>query len=604
MNTPFLIVTAETSFGTLITKGLSTDRFKVFVTSDFSKSIHFVRKNNCPVAILDAELEEVDISILDVGYALRQINPEIKFIVVTAAGQKPNLGKLAPVATLPKPISVPDLENLLDTLNISSTKTASASDKPAPEAKPETKMQTQSVERDMAETSNLLWLKDVSKAAQHLTQLTLESSAQAALITRENELWAYAGQLSREAAQELGQSIQRYWDRETESDLLRFVRLASTDAQHMLYARKLSASMILALVFDAETPFSTIRTQAGKLVRTLSGNPVEEQEQKQNPREALADPLSEEPLALEAAGAQPGMDFGTDEDDDMQDLPPISQLLGDVPPPIPARQAAAATRTALPWEQPRPAGRSGGDKLDTTPSVSRPVTFSRESSPAMPVNSIRENLAPGTPAMPSAPAMDETRVSRISDLGTETETEIDPNEIPEEMQATRKHEPEHDDMEAVIETRPQGIESVTEVAHRILLEPASPALVNLTYACLLIPRFDTHHLVGDIAERLTEWVPQVCVAFGWRLEHLAVRPQYLQWVARVPPSTAPGYIMRIIRQQTSERLFGEFPRHKADNPSGDFWAPGYMIMGSSQPLPQKLVREFILQTRQRQGLGH
>src|SRR5688500_19599919 len=83
MNTPFLIVTAETSFGTLITKGLSTDRFKVFVTSDFSKSIHFVRKNNCPVAILDAELEEVDISILDVGYALRQINPEIKFIVVT-----------------------------------------------------------------------------------------------------------------------------------------------------------------------------------------------------------------------------------------------------------------------------------------------------------------------------------------------------------------------------------------------------------------------------------------------------------------------------------------------------------------------------------------
>ena len=267
----FLIVTAKTSFGTLITKGLSTDRFKVFVTSDFSKAIHFVRKSNCPVAILDAELEEVDISILDVGYALRQINPDIQFIVTTAADKKPNLGKLAPAATLPKPINVPDLETFLDTMNLASTKTASAPETRS-EAKSETKMQTPSPERDMAETSNLLWLKDVSKAAQHLTQLTLESSAQAALITRENELWAYAGQLSREAAQELGQSIQRYWDRETESDLLRFVRLASTDAQHMLYARKLSASMILALVFDAETPFSTIRTQAGKLVRTLSGN--------------------------------------------------------------------------------------------------------------------------------------------------------------------------------------------------------------------------------------------------------------------------------------------------------------------------------------------
>jgi REP element-mobilizing transposase RayT len=147
-------------------------------------------------------------------------------------------------------------------------------------------------------------------------------------------------------------------------------------------------------------------------------------------------------------------------------------------------------------------------------------------------------------------------------------------------------------------------EPITQAAHRILLEPASPALVNLTYACLLIPRFDTHHLVGDTAERLTEWVPQLCIAFGWRLEHLSVRPEYLQWVVRVPPSTAPGYIMRIVRQQTSDRLFGEFARYKKENPSGDFWAPGYLIMGSSQPHPQKLVRDFVRQTRQRQGLEH
>jgi REP element-mobilizing transposase RayT len=198
--------------------------------------------------------------------------------------------------------------------------------------------------------------------------------------------------------------------------------------------------------------------------------------------------------------------------------------------------------------------------------------------------------------------MEETRVSRLSPV--ETETAFQPDEIPDVMQETRKQESLHSDPQSLIETRPQDIESVTEVAHRILLEPASPALVNLTYACLLIPRFDTHHLVGDTAERLTEWVPQVCVAFGWRLEHLAVRPEYLQWVVRVPPSTAPGYIMRIIRQQTSDRLFVEFPRYKKDNPSGDFWAPGYLIMGSSQAHPQKLVRDFIHQTRQRQGLGH
>jgi REP element-mobilizing transposase RayT len=170
------------------------------------------------------------------------------------------------------------------------------------------------------------------------------------------------------------------------------------------------------------------------------------------------------------------------------------------------------------------------------------------------------------------------------------------------LQVTRKQASQKD--QSLIETRPHTVaESVTQVAHRILLEPASPAMADLTYACLLVPRFDTHHLVGDAAERLTEWVPQVCVAFGWRLEHISVRPDYLQWVARVPPSTAPGHVMRVVRQQTSDRLFNEFPRFKKDNPSGDFWAPGYLIMGSSQPHPQHLVRSFIKQTRERQGLN-
>src|SRR5258706_81721 len=597
MTIPLLIVTPETGFGALISKGMVAKHFNVFVTPDFSQSIHFVRRMNCPVALLDAELEEVDISILDVGYALRQINPEIRFIVVVSEGQQPKLGKLAPVATLTKLVSVPDLEKLLQSLNIAdvapsgraSTTPVFASD-PAPAVSKPGKAEPKNLERDLAETANLLWLKDVSKAAQHLTQLTLESSAQAALITRENELWAYAGQLSREAAQELGQSIQRYWDKETESDLLRFVRLASTEAQHMLYARKLSASMILALVFDAETPFSTIRSQAGKLVRTLSGDPEESPRQPAAPVEPAAAAVGEDP----AGSAKLPMSFDADEDDEMQDLPPISELLGDGPPPIPAKQATV-TRIALPWEQPKPAsGRSGADKPEPAPRT--PATFSRESSPAVPVNSLRNNLSPATPAM------GETRVSSLSHA--ETETEINPDEIPDTLEETRKQETDRDDLQSVIETRPQGIESVTEVAHRILLEPASPALVNLTYACLLIPRFDTHHLVGDTAERLTEWVPQVCVAFGWRLEHLAVRPEYLQWVARVPPSTAPGYIMRIIRQQSSDRIFNEFPRYKKENPSGDFWAPGYLIMGSSQAHPQKLVRDFIRQTRQRQGLGH
>ena len=117
-----------------------------------------------------------------------------------------------------------------------------------------------------------------------------------------------------------------------------------------------------------------------------------------------------------------------------------------------------------------------------------------------------------------------------------------------------------------------------------------------------MPRFSAHYLTGDLAERLSEWLPTICVAFGWRLEFLAVRPEYLQWVVNVQPNTSPGSLMRIMRQQTSDKIFSDIPRLKKENPSGDFWAPGYLIMGGSQPHPPQLVRDYIKQARERQGV--
>jgi hypothetical protein len=40
---------------------------------------------------------------------------------------------------------------------------------------------------------------------------------------------------------------------------------------------------------------------------------------------------------------------------------------------------------------------------------------------------------------------------------------------------------------------------------------------------------------------------------------------------------------------------------KKENPSGDFWAPGYLIMGGTQPHPPQLVKDYIKRTRSQQG---
>ena len=103
------------------------------------------------------------------------------------------------------------------------------------------------------------------------------------MITRRDNLWAYAGQLSQDAAKELAVTVTRHWDGQKGSDLLRFVRLEATKAEHMLYATRIADDVVLALVFDAETPFSTIRTQAGQLAHSLSITPIEEAERAEAP---------------------------------------------------------------------------------------------------------------------------------------------------------------------------------------------------------------------------------------------------------------------------------------------------------------------------------
>src|SRR5690606_18935491 len=127
-----------------------------------------------------------------------------------------------------------------------------------------------------------------------------------ALITRKNDLWAYAGGLSQQAAKEVAQTVTRNWDGQKGSDLLRFIRLESTKAEHMLYATRLATDTVLALVFDAETPFSTIRNQASQLLNDFSDSPAKQ---------------AQNNLAPEL------------EQDEEVDVPQISNILSDIPDP-------------------------------------------------------------------------------------------------------------------------------------------------------------------------------------------------------------------------------------------------------------------------------
>ena len=535
-----LVVTPDPTFGEAFRSSLQgTDAYRVYLVNNKAAAVVRADEEACKLAFLDIELGEKLVE--EIGQSLRTVTPGIQLFILADDETPPALDSIRPWTLVRKTFKMSELFN-------NTGKTPATNSSPI--------------------TQELPWLGDVRKAAQHLTRLTLESSSQAALITLDHELWAYAGQLSQAAAKEIAQTLARNWDAQKGSDLLRFVRLESTKAEHMLYATELAENVLLAMVFDAETPFSTIRSQASLIVTSLG-----ESEAKEEKTNKPVWPKA--PSKTESTSVNNGMD----EDNEDIAIPALSEILVDIPTPNPKPVAKT------PPVEVKPASVPDIKRTPVNPGETRRPILSRESSHPVRLKALL--LADQHTNLDQTPS---TQSQSWEDLEGTAPSKSRP----------RPQVPVRGPMPGELDETPPH--SMNELAGQIVLEPVSAGVYQLMYACLLVPRFPSHYLTGDITERLSEWIPNICIAFGWKLEHLAVRPEYLQWVVNVSPATSPGYLMRIMRQQTSEKVFAEFVRLKKENPSGDFWAPGYLIMGGTQPHPPQLVKDYIKQIRQRQGI--
>jgi len=561
MPADILVVTPSTPLGETIRQTLEeTKLYRIHIVNNKASAVVRANEVGIPLAMFDLTLGEEWVQ--EIAFALRTVRPGINIVILCDEDVTPPLfDGLRPWILVRKPFRMADFMDAI------------TQPQPTPVQTPQPQPNT---------VTALPWLSDVTKAAQHLTRLTLESSAQAALITRKSDLWAYAGGLSNSAAKEVAQTVTRNWDGQKGSDLLRFIRLESTKAEHMLYATRLSSETVLALVFDAETPFSTIRSQASQLVTDLGSDKLDAQK-----------PAKPSKPSVEPAAADERNDSG------MENIPDISSILTNVPPPNPE---PATTRD---FNLPR---RQNFDPNETrvSESLSNAAVFSREASPSVRQNPpVTTGQAQGQAANAKVQNVFENlEVTAPSRPAPRPQTPIE-RPAPGETDVTRetpKHRPQTPiERPAPGETDVTRAGPTTEAARKLVVEPTTAGLYHLTYACLLVPRFASHYITGDLSDQLSDWLPNICIAFGWRLEYLSVRPEYLQWVVNVQPNTSPGYLMRIMRQQTSEKIFMDFTRLKKENPSGDFWAPGYLIMGGTQPHPPQLVRDYIRQTRQRQG---
>jgi DNA-binding NarL/FixJ family response regulator/REP element-mobilizing transposase RayT len=187
---------------------------------------------------------------------------------------------------------------------------------------------------------------------------------------------------------------------------------------------------------------------------------------------------------------------------------------------------------------------------------------------------------------------------RPASMEVKTEPPVTPPGVPAVIEPLPTSSLTEQPTDPVEDTHPHLVSTITSLGQ---LEPSSPALSLLNYTCVLVPRLPQHYLTGELADRMAVWVQHLCLAFGWRLEGISIRPEYLQWTVQVAPAISPGNLVRIVRQRTSLQIFGHYPHLAEENPSGDFWANGYLIVSGAQPPSAQLLRDYIAQTRKRQG---
>jgi REP element-mobilizing transposase RayT/TusA-related sulfurtransferase len=407
---------------------------------------------------------------------------------------------------------------------------------------------------------------DFTNIHQRLSGVLIDTNAQVIIVIRRKQLLSYRSMLPYPAVQEIVDLINSFSTTSTQNlqkeikpglyktgsgDMVRFIQLKLIPGKLLLYTISLTKEMLLAVAFEPDTHFSDVRRYAIQIERELK-----------EPQRSL--PLvyrssyskSDEPIQKQFT--QPHQPEPIFELPQSQSIPlssesqrePIMNIANE--PPVPGDQIAASNKEEK------------GKVLST---------FSTSSETGM-----------------EEPGINSTQImsSKNSDYHESFELDEQVEGVPLGSRSMQKEEFDH------LET---GSENISD-------SPSSSYGNYITYSCLLIPRMPQHLLKSNLAASLFKWTGQLCLAYGWRLEHLSIHPNHIQMIAGAPLATSPAFLVRTMRQKTSQYIFTQFPPLTSENPSGDFWAPGFFISGGKQTIQPHLIDQYISEIRENQGMNN
>ncbi len=504
---PVLVVTPVTDLGELICESLK-DVTECVPVSRVSRTITYLKEHpDCQQVILDMEMGEMQL--IDVANALRSIKPAIKIVIISKDDPSTELEAIQPWKILHKPLL---LQDLLDLLGFEFKKHDSS---------------PIIIDLDDNKDGNkesLSWINNANVANQLLTSMIVKSRAQEAILIQNHSLWSYTGHFPDSSIEEVNHIISKSWSGNHSADLMRYIKLETTQTEHALYATLIAVGVILALIFDPEISFSVARNQTKKFasnfllpegdsryVKTLGSGELDEKE-KTGMKSITRKPLYRLPI------------IPVHEDEEVEP--------------------------------------SGG----TLKSMEHSHLNGRSD----------EELKEPTLSLGILGEANDPQASRRHARSVNENHEID--NVTQDLLQSEEKEP------------------------IINIQSVSDGLYHLTYSCLLIPRFSSHRLTVDQAKLVANCMNEIYISFGWRLESLETKPDYLRWAGCIPPTIALTTHIDLIRKETSKQIFDDFPPYRQLNLSGDFWAPGYLIMSGKNAISDQLIIEFTNQSRQKYGM--
>ncbi len=488
-----------------------------------------------------------------------------------------------------------------------------------------------------------------------LEELLTTSSARASVLIQTGQSVIFVGDLSDAGFQKIQSAMQRYWMDADWSNQMKYAGLSINGDFYFLFAQLLKENTFIGFVFPLKVPLVRIRKEMTHIMRFLldpdrkptpapkrphQTEAVEKSERRQQKKtiEESASPESEDEDPLEQTLQFLFKSFPEPDPEEIED--------GEDQGWQPERDTISAKEDRSVVENPVRAFDEKEDHLDHTDQndTSGLASFApHEEDPfqELPLGTdllISEadapKEAPQTPDameqiddVPLTPhhvgddffSSDETGPIRIS-LPDESENDWQPlNDIPirdDDLASILQDDFELDDaltdfsgldddvfepeeMEEDQQSKESEDAPDTLLAEILAGEmedaQAMDAISDVTF--YLVPRLAHHYLLGELSHRLRRWVPKICQAFGWRLDFLSVRPDYLKWTFSDFPEVGIKEMLQIMRRQTSDRIFRDFPSLQVENQSGDYWSPSYLVDKENRYFSTQALMSFVSKTR-------